>query len=1563
MTISGSIFEENENFSTREEHTVEDINDLTLTTSFRNQCFERCKYDDDSVDDVGSSAVSSQCYRRRSRTRPSILLMINAFVIVSLTFLSFLPSLAIDPLSRPIETSSGIPKSGSLSSEISAIQSLNSTETPIETKEAEAAHTLALLILLLGDDKVNRDGDYQINAEASVSRPSSDSKSPFSTMTETWIKSHDSYKENRNHDNYENHHPFLVICTVDGQIMVLNANDGDLVCAFNSGLPLVGPSEPLYDNDDADDLGNNHDDDNYHQEHCAPPDERRIVPGLDGQLYITSPDGYLKPLEITVSDVLTNPVKTCRSSKRSNSDSQQKTGCDVNKNNCIDYADDSTECGIVTATKSTSLFALDPTTGNLVWYQHPNGTTLKTDFEDSDADDEEGRETSGMKGRRASMTVLLQREDVLVQQISTNTGNSVWNVTLGTLQALAFGDTENQGMSSRSSKGQRSGDQLPFLVEQGLLPAEDEIIDDNRNQQENIEIDDDDDNSSLPNVLFSENGRSLSAIDPSHKSDIDDSRTEQPRVMWSREFSSTVASVFGLNGKAWEPLTVLDEYEDETMLPGLENEYLPRLPQPDDVYNNDNPLLHESGSKELALVHEYHDSIQIFRTDQFNHGRDWLFQNAIQQYRHQKQRPQLFPYFPPSKAIHLRHSGLGFEPGDANLPHHFTPIHLEIAPPVGYYGIRDQSQSPSFCLSSDSNMCISIDTNGLFLRWNILLLAFVCVATGAIIGYRHFYENKKKKVMLGNNQDRRYSEMTQASLHNRFGRMKVSFQDVDDVNHTAYSADNIDLFVHYQNSLDDSKTKSRRTGDADNQMGLKNDILNKSTANNDRDFISNKKDAVTNDLNQLNARVLRSHSEPGNLNQHQQMSKIELAPIKFNKERMTTTTKASSISGGRQNDGVNGLLSNPMLTVEATESYSLIDGTIPLIQYTRYASEFEEIGALGKGGFGSVFQCRNALDKREYAIKKVLIRKDSKLPQSHFTKRLKRTLREVKSLASLDHSNIVRYYTAWLELEQINDQNLINNLSQGALSGSDYYLMSSTGTSQVKGSELGVDNSRSTRFPLWKSKTNSTNRFGFGRGLPSVSDYSFSSPSYDSDDSTDDHHIPGIPEALDDYGFIFDRSGTECEPSCKAIERSSVAETKLNVEESTEQHSVTIIDGYSHRSKAIVKNSISFQSNTSSNSSIKESTSGWSQESRNQSDEAREENNPTSKKGEPIEAAPHVSQRYILYIQMQFCSQKTLADFLSNEKIRKGPSESSIGNVDIPYALSLFLQTCQGVQHVHSQGLIHRDLKPNNIFIDDTGAVKVGDFGLSRESSDSSVNGIEGEVSVMAESTLDYNADITAGVGTRSYASPEQIKGGTDYDSSTDIYSLGIILFELCYPMYTGMERNIVLSKLRNHIVPDQWNETVAVDFPKLHSLLLSMISNTPGDRPTAQAVVETIQSILEEFTISSLDKRDYEGSILLRVEIMFRENGLHQMMDLLRQTALPNLIDIVQYGLRSSTINGEMKSIMEFAIVPRPEQPKDAPECSPARVGELLVNTLSQNPQVLLIRQITAKFTSAKFT
>ncbi|KAI9223278.1 kinase-like domain-containing protein [Blastocladiella britannica] len=75
---------------------------------------------------------------------------------------------------------------------------------------------------------------------------------------------------------------------------------------------------------------------------------------------------------------------------------------------------------------------------------------------------------------------------------------------------------------------------------------------------------------------------------------------------------------------------------------------------------------------------------------------------------------------------------------------------------------------------------------------------------------------------------------------------------------------------------------------------------------------------------------------------------------------------------------------------------------------SRYATDFTEIRRLGRGGFGSVFHVRNKLDGREYAVKKVTLSDP---------KDLHRVLREVKVLARMDHPNIVRYHSAWLEYE------------------------------------------------------------------------------------------------------------------------------------------------------------------------------------------------------------------------------------------------------------------------------------------------------------------------------------------------------------------------------------------------------------------------------------------------------------------------------------------------------------------------------------------------------------------
>jgi len=199
-----------------------------------------------------------------------------------------------------------------------------------------------------------------------------------------------------------NRYPFLVVCTVDGYIHIVQASDGSPVCSFKSGIPLVAPSVPIPSSTTS--SSSAMDDDPHHH---------RIVPGLDGRLYVSddhddddgngqnSEGGILRPLEITVLDVLKNPVQTCR--RTSTSTSTQTPPPPPPPPEHQEYSDEveerrilgpsatttKTECGIITATKSVSLFAIDASTGLLVWQQYPNGTTTQIEYEDDDDDDDD----------------------------------------------------------------------------------------------------------------------------------------------------------------------------------------------------------------------------------------------------------------------------------------------------------------------------------------------------------------------------------------------------------------------------------------------------------------------------------------------------------------------------------------------------------------------------------------------------------------------------------------------------------------------------------------------------------------------------------------------------------------------------------------------------------------------------------------------------------------------------------------------------------------------------------------------------------------------------------------------------------------------------------------------------------------------------------------------------------------------------------------------------------------------------------------------------------------------
>lgn len=161
------------------------------------------------------------------------------------------------------------------------------------------------------------------------------------------------------------------------------------------------------------------------------------------------------------------------------------------------------------------------------------------------------------------------------------------------------------------------------------------------------------------------------------------------------------------------------------------------------------------------------------------------------------------------------------------------------------------------------------------------------------------------------------------------------------------------------------------------------------------------------------------------------------------------------------------------------------------------------------------------------------------------------------------------------------------------------------------------------------------------------------------------------------------------------------------------------------------------------------------------------------------------TNRMYLYIQMQLCKKQSLKDWLRLNDLQTRQRD----------IVSVFRQIVDGVEYCHLKGLIHRDLKPGNIFFALDGQIKIGDFGL--------VTGMSAELAAntpCAQRTVPC-AKHTQQVGTHLYMSPEQLKGD-QYSYKVDVYSLGLIFFELLRVFGTEMERIETLKALRLGVFP-----------------------------------------------------------------------------------------------------------------------------------------------------------------
>ncbi|MEE3419981.1 MAG: Stk1 family PASTA domain-containing Ser/Thr kinase [Lachnospiraceae bacterium] len=170
------------------------------------------------------------------------------------------------------------------------------------------------------------------------------------------------------------------------------------------------------------------------------------------------------------------------------------------------------------------------------------------------------------------------------------------------------------------------------------------------------------------------------------------------------------------------------------------------------------------------------------------------------------------------------------------------------------------------------------------------------------------------------------------------------------------------------------------------------------------------------------------------------------------------------------------------------------------------------------------------------------------------------------------------------------------------------------------------------------------------------------------------------------------------------------------------------------------------------------------------------------------------------FIVMELVEGITLKEYIAKK-----------GKLSVREATSIAIQVCMGLAAAHDQGIVHRDVKPQNIIISTDGKVKVTDFGIARAAS---------------SNTISANA-----MGSVHYSSPEQVRGGYS-DARSDIYSLGITLYE----MVTGR-------------VPFDGETTVAIAIKQLQDEMVPPSKYTP-DLPYA------LEQIIFKCTQKSVDRR-----------------------------------------------------------------------------------------------------------
>jgi len=175
------------------------------------------------------------------------------------------------------------------------------------------------------------------------------------------------------------------------------------------------------------------------------------------------------------------------------------------------------------------------------------------------------------------------------------------------------------------------------------------------------------------------------------------------------------------------------------------------------------------------------------------------------------------------------------------------------------------------------------------------------------------------------------------------------------------------------------------------------------------------------------------------------------------------------------------------------------------------------------------------------------------------------------------------------------------------------------------------------------------------------------------------------------------------------------------------------------------------------------------------------------------------------YLTMEYVEGTSLKELIAT----RGP-------LPVPVTLTIGKQLCRALEVAHEQGVIHRDIKPQNIAVEPSGVIKVMDFGIARLASRPKEQGLTQE---------------GMSIGTPDYMSPEQLSG-MELDARSDLFSAGVVLFE-CVTRRVPFEATTMYALIAKQLAdPPPDPRTLNSEVPEgLARVILKAMAKEPGDR------------------------------------------------------------------------------------------------------------------------------------